>query len=117
VGWDAAVEVIPLHVPRLEKRMRRRDYIVIKKLEVITMAKDPICGMEVKESQTAATREYKGQKFYFCTSSCYDAFKKKSRQIFFRQKGGMVGPLLKQARTSQPGDLRRQSSKMSLKKH
>ncbi|MGB7063031.1 MAG: YHS domain-containing protein [Candidatus Zixiibacteriota bacterium] len=56
--------------------MRRRDKIVIKKPEVITMTKDPICGMEVSESQAAASLEYKGQKFYFCASSCYDAFEK-----------------------------------------
>lgn len=40
------------------------------------MARDPICGMEVSESQAAANLEYKGQRFYFCGPSCYDAFAK-----------------------------------------
>ncbi len=40
------------------------------------MVRDPICGMEVSESQAAASPEYKGQRFYFCALSCYDAFEK-----------------------------------------
>ena len=40
------------------------------------MAKDPICGMEVEESQAAGRLKYKGQMFYFCARSCYDAFEK-----------------------------------------
>ncbi len=40
------------------------------------MARDPICGMEVNESQAAAVLEHGGRKFYFCALSCYDAFEK-----------------------------------------
>ncbi|NIS71298.1 MAG: YHS domain-containing protein, partial [Proteobacteria bacterium] len=38
------------------------------------MARDPICGMEVSESHAPASLNYKGQNFYFCGPSCYDAF-------------------------------------------
>jgi len=48
----------------------------IKNVEEIAMAKDPICGMEVSESRSAASLLYKGQKFYFCAFPCYEAFKK-----------------------------------------
>ncbi|MFB0507728.1 MAG: YHS domain-containing protein [Thermodesulfobacteriota bacterium] len=40
------------------------------------MARDPVCGMKVNESQAAASLEYKGQKVYFCALSCHDAFEK-----------------------------------------
>lgn len=38
------------------------------------MVRDPVCGMEVDQSRAAAVLDYKGQKFYFCALSCYDAF-------------------------------------------
>jgi len=40
------------------------------------MAKDPVCGMEVDEKKAAAKLEYKGKTYYFCTSSCKEAFEK-----------------------------------------
>ncbi|MBL7126183.1 MAG: heavy metal translocating P-type ATPase [Dehalococcoidales bacterium] len=38
------------------------------------MAIDPVCKMEVKESEAAATSEYKGKKYYFCNVACQKAF-------------------------------------------
>ncbi len=39
------------------------------------MAKDPICGMDVKEEEAAAaTYEYKGQTYYFCAVGCKERF-------------------------------------------
>jgi len=38
------------------------------------MAIDPVCKMEVEESQAAATSEYKGKKYYFCAVACQKAF-------------------------------------------
>ncbi len=38
------------------------------------MATDPVCKMEVKESEAAATSEYKGKKYYFCAPACKKAF-------------------------------------------
>ena len=40
----------------------------------VEMAIDPVCKMEVKESQAAATSEYKGKKYYFCAVGCKKAF-------------------------------------------
>ena len=39
-----------------------------------SMAVDPVCKMEVDEKKPAATSEYKGKKYYFCSSGCKKAF-------------------------------------------
>ncbi|UCD71738.1 MAG: YHS domain-containing protein [Syntrophobacterales bacterium] len=38
------------------------------------MAKDPVCGMDVKEEAAAATYEYKGKTYYFCAVGCMEKF-------------------------------------------
>jgi Cu+-exporting ATPase len=38
------------------------------------MAKDVVCGMEVKEDQAAGVSEYKGKKYYFCSLACKRKF-------------------------------------------
>jgi Cu+-exporting ATPase len=38
------------------------------------MAIDPVCKMEVKESEAAGTSEYKGKKYYFCSVACKKSF-------------------------------------------
>ncbi|HID85863.1 MAG TPA: YHS domain-containing protein [Anaerolineae bacterium] len=40
------------------------------------MAKDPVCGMMVDEEKAAATSEYKGKTYYFCSKGCKVAFDK-----------------------------------------
>ncbi len=35
---------------------------------------DPVCGMEVAADDAAATSEYKGQTYYFCSQDCKDTF-------------------------------------------
>ena len=42
--------------------------------EVVEMAKDPVCGMEVEEKKAAAKAEYKGKTYYFCAPGCKKAF-------------------------------------------
>ena len=36
--------------------------------------KDPVCGMEFDPSTAAASEEYEGQTYYFCSKSCDDSF-------------------------------------------
>lgn len=48
--------------------------LVIITIEVRGMAKDPVCSMEVDEKVAAATSEYKGKTYYFCTPGCKRAF-------------------------------------------
>lgn len=40
------------------------------------MAIDPVCGMHVDEKSAAATYEYKGKTYYFCSPGCKTAFAK-----------------------------------------
>jgi YHS domain-containing protein len=50
------------------------------KKEGATMAKDPVCGMEVEEKKAAGTAEYDGKTYYFCSSVCKAKFEKSPRQ-------------------------------------
>ncbi len=38
------------------------------------MAKDLVCGMEVKEEEAAGFSLYKGKKYYFCSKNCKEKF-------------------------------------------
>jgi len=38
------------------------------------MAKDVICGMDVKENEAAGISVYKGKKYYFCSTACKQKF-------------------------------------------
>ena len=38
------------------------------------MAKDPVCGMEVKPEQAAGKSEHEGQTYYFCSNGCKQRF-------------------------------------------
>jgi len=37
-------------------------------------ATDPVCGMNVEEEDAAATSEFDGRVFYFCSGACKEAF-------------------------------------------
>ena len=37
--------------------------------------RDPVCGMNLDTNQAAATTEYKGKTYYFCSKACHDTFK------------------------------------------
>ena len=51
------------------------------------MAIDPVCKMEVEESQAAASSEYKGKKYYFCAVGCKKAFDQSPEKYLMEQKG------------------------------
>ncbi len=38
------------------------------------MVRDPVCGMEIKKEEAAASSQYKGQEYFFCTPSCKEKF-------------------------------------------
>ncbi|MDO8794929.1 MAG: YHS domain-containing protein [Vicinamibacterales bacterium] len=41
------------------------------------MTKDPVCGMQVSEQQSAAGKsEYHGKTYYFCSPACKSTFDK-----------------------------------------
>lgn len=53
------------------------------------MAKDPVCGMEVKEEEAAATSVYKGTTYYFCAPGCKTAFDENPEEYLQGEAGGM----------------------------
>jgi len=40
----------------------------------VNMAIDPVCKMEVEEDKAAATSDYQGKKYYFCSLACQKIF-------------------------------------------
>ena len=40
------------------------------------MAKDPVCGMMVNLQNAAASIQYKGTRFYFCSQMCKSMFER-----------------------------------------
>src|SRR5260221_9169997 len=40
------------------------------------LAKDPVCGMSVEPAKAAATREYLGEKYFFCSTRCAERYEK-----------------------------------------
>jgi YHS domain-containing protein len=38
------------------------------------MAIDPVCGMEVNETETQDRSSYNGQTYYFCSTDCKEEF-------------------------------------------
>src|SRR5919106_3146809 len=42
--------------------------------DVMAMATDPVCGMRIDTDDAAATAEYEGETYYFCSEACRQAF-------------------------------------------
>ncbi len=51
------------------------------------MATDPVCGMEVEESQAAGISIYKGKTYYFCAPGCKKKFDEHP-ELYIRSKKG-----------------------------
>jgi Cu+-exporting ATPase len=56
--------------------------------EVVPMAKDPVCGMEVDEKKAAGKSEYKGKTYYFCAPGCKIAFDENPEK-YVKEEPGM----------------------------
>ena len=44
------------------------------------MEKDAVCGMDVDPSKAAATSQYNGKTYYFCSASCKNKFDANPKQ-------------------------------------
>ena len=57
------------------------------------MVKDPVCGMTVDEKMAAATSEYEGATYYFCSPGCKATFDKDPHKYVkgTREHHGMQG--------------------------
>lgn len=54
--------------------------------EVVKVAKNPVCGMDVDERKASSTSQYKGQTYYFCSKGCKAAFDKDSEKFVSEKK-------------------------------
>ena len=50
------------------------------------MARDPVCNMDVVENEAAATSEYKGKIYYFCSKNCKEKFDKNPEKYISKEK-------------------------------
>lgn len=50
------------------------------------MAKDPVCGMEVDESNAAAIVNFKGKTYYFCSTACKEKFEESPNRYVEEEK-------------------------------
>lgn len=51
------------------------------------MAKDLVCGMNVKEDEAAGISEYRGKKYYFCSTVCKEKFDK-APEVYIKSEEG-----------------------------
>jgi Cu+-exporting ATPase len=45
-----------------------------RKEEAMETVKDPVCGMDIDPATAAASEEYQGTRYYFCSESCHQQF-------------------------------------------
>jgi Cu+-exporting ATPase len=45
-----------------------------RKGKVMATVTDPVCGMEIDSATAAASEEYGGKTYYFCSEGCYQRF-------------------------------------------
>jgi Cu+-exporting ATPase len=49
---------------------------------------DPVCGMQVDDQTAAATSEYRGVDYYFCSKDCQHEFDQQpDRYVGWQQQG------------------------------
>ena len=53
------------------------------------MAIDPVCGMNVKPEKAAGEYDYKGTKYYFCSTHCLQSFQSDPERNLARKTGHM----------------------------
>ena len=41
---------------------------------VMATVTDPVCGMEIDSAAAAASEEYQGKTYYFCSEGCHQRF-------------------------------------------
>ncbi len=70
VTLAAAGAALPATSPKVEVREQKA-----QKEEVMATVKDPVCGMDIDPKNAAATEEYQGKTYHFCSAACHDKFK------------------------------------------
>jgi len=67
VAGEALALTGPVRVEVGERRPTRKE-------ETMASVKDPVCGMDIDPATAAASEEYAGTIYYFCSQSCHDNF-------------------------------------------
>ncbi|MDQ3695502.1 MAG: YHS domain-containing protein [Chloroflexota bacterium] len=57
-----------------------------------TMAKDPVCGMEVDPTIAKHSSEYQGKVYSFCSLMCLNAFEDDPRHYLNKVRPGDASP-------------------------
>ncbi len=77
----AALAMAASSVTVVSNSLRLRTFKAVKFEKLMEggerMAIDPVCKMQVDEKKAAATSDYKGKKYYFCSVGCKKAFDEK----------------------------------------
>lgn len=50
------------------------------------MAKDPVCGMQVDENKAAASVDFEGKTYYFCSTACKAKFEESPDRYIEEEK-------------------------------
>ena len=58
---------------RNERKEKESRKLVLMEEKMATH-KDPVCGMQVEESEAAGNAVYEGTTYYFCSTSCKEKF-------------------------------------------
>jgi len=65
----AAGVALPATVPKVEVREHET-----QEEEAMATVKDPVCGMDIDPNNAAATEEYQGKTYHFCSTACHEKF-------------------------------------------
>lgn len=68
------------------------------------MAKDCVCGMNVKEEEAAGSSPYKGRMYYFCSKVCKKKFDENPEEFIKLEKEGEVETVLYHPQLVKPED-------------
>jgi len=60
----------PMTAPKVEVKEEKT-----QEEEAMATVKDPVCGMDIDPNTAAATEDYQGKNYYFCSTVCQDKFK------------------------------------------
>ncbi|MFQ5865637.1 MAG: heavy metal translocating P-type ATPase [bacterium] len=66
----AGVAALPTTAPKVEVKKQKT-----RKEKAIATVKDPVCGMDIDPNNVAASEEYEGKTYHFCSAACHDKFK------------------------------------------
>lgn len=50
--------------------------------------RDPVCGMNVEESEAAGTSQFEGRTYYFCNRACKTTFDQNPRRFVTPEASG-----------------------------